>query len=199
MSGHCAEFRGRQVDAATRWSRAVNAFRQICIATLAGIGLNVIGAPIVAEEPSLSDRQAIEETLKRANVGFELSDPDLFASAFAEDAVYELTGQGPVFGYQKMRYSGRADIRTIIADRLERARNTDPATLSYDPASLRRYNRNTDSFIEIIDADSARHVSTWMVVMKTNVDIHISAIGRYEDELVKRDGEWLILRRVRSE
>ena len=46
---------------------------------------------------------------------------------------------------------------------------------------------------------TARHSSTWMVVMKTNVDIHISAIGRYEDELVKRDGEWLILRRVRSE
>jgi hypothetical protein len=37
-----------------------------------------------------------------------------------------------------MRYSGRADIRTIIADRVERARNTDPATLSYDPASVRR-------------------------------------------------------------
>jgi hypothetical protein len=152
-----------------------------------------------AADPSLTDRQAIEETLKRANVGFELSDPDLFASAFAADAVYELTGEGPVFGYQKMRYTGRDDIRTIIGDRLERSRAADPATLSYDPASLRRYNRNTDSFIEILDDDSARHVSTWMVVMKTNVDIHISAIGRYEDELVKRDGEWLIAKRVRSE
>jgi hypothetical protein len=150
-------------------------------------------------EPSLTDRQAIEDVLKRANVGFELGDADLFASAFADDAVYELTGEGPVFGYQKMRYAGRAEIRTIISDRIERSRNADPATLSYDPASLRRYNRNTDSFIGIIDEDSARHVSTWMVVMKTNVDIHISAIGRYEDELEKRDGEWLIVRRVRSE
>ena len=35
--------------------------------------------------------------------------------------------------------------------------------------------------------------------MKTNVDIHISAIGRYEDELLKRDGEWLIVKRTRSE
>jgi hypothetical protein len=35
--------------------------------------------------------------------------------------------------------------------------------------------------------------------MKTNVDIHISAVGRYEDELVKRNGEWLILERRRSE
>jgi hypothetical protein len=161
--------------------------------------LSILAVGTAAGEPSLTDRQAIEDVLKRANVGFELGDANLFASAFADDAVYELSGEGPVFGYQKMRYAGRADIRTIISDRLERSRNTDPATLSYDPASLRRYNRNTDSFIDLIDEDSARHVSTWMVVMKTNVDIHISAIGRYEDELEKRGGEWLIVKRVRSE
>jgi hypothetical protein len=123
----------------------------------------------------------------------------MFASAFAPDAVYELVSDVPVFGYQKLLYSGRADIRTIISDRLERARNTDPATLSYDPASLRRYNRNSDSLIEITDEHTARHISTWMVVMKTNVDIHTSAIGRYEDELVKGDGEWLIAKRRRLE
>ncbi len=147
----------------------------------------------------LADREAIEEVLSRANIGFELSDPDMFASAFAEDAVYELASDVPVFGYQKLRYDGRADIRRIIDDRLERSRNTDPATLSYDPDSLRRYNRNSDSLIEIVSEDRARHISTWMVVMKTNVDIHTSAIGRYEDELVKRNGEWLIARRRRIE
>ncbi len=147
----------------------------------------------------LADREAIEQVLSRANIGFELSDPDLFASAFAEDAVYELASDVPVFGYQKLRYEGRADIRTVISDRLERARTTDPATLSYDPASLRRYNRNSDELIEILDDGRARHISTWMVVMKTNVDIHTSAIGRYEDELVKRNGEWLIAKRRRVE
>jgi hypothetical protein len=150
-------------------------------------------------ESRIADRQAIEQVLARANLGFEQSDSELFANAFAEDAVYELASEEPVFGYQKLRYEGRDDIRTIITDRLERSRNTDPATLTYDPESLRRYNRNSDSLIEIVDGDTARHRSTWMVVMKTNVDIHISAIGRYEDELVKRDGDWLILRRVRIE
>jgi hypothetical protein len=152
-----------------------------------------------AELQRFADREAIEQVLARANLGFELSDPDLFAGAFAPDAVYELTGEGPVFGYQKMRYAGRDDIRTIISDRLERARTTDPATLSYDPASLRRYNRNSDTLIEITGPDSAKHVSTWLVVMKTNVDIHMSAVGRYEDELVKRDGTWWIARRRRIE
>jgi hypothetical protein len=146
-----------------------------------------------------ADREAIEDVLSRANRGFELSDEELFANAFAEDAVFELTGKGPVFGYQKMKYEGRADIRSILTDRNTRARNTDPKTLSYDPASLRRFNRNSDSRIEIVDATHARHSSTWMVVMHTNVDIHTSAIGRYEDEIVKRDGKWFIAKRVRSE
>jgi len=35
--------------------------------------------------------------------------------------------------------------------------------------------------------------------MKTNVDIHMSAVGRHEDELVKRNGEWLIAKRRRVE
>jgi hypothetical protein len=152
-----------------------------------------------AAEQRLADREAIEQVLARANLGFELSDPDLFANAFAEDATYELTGKGPVFGYSKMLFKGRADIRTIISDRVERAKNTDPKTLSYDPASLRRFNRNSDSLIEMIDETTAKHTSTWMVVMHTNVNIHISAVGRYEDTLVKRFGKWYILKRVRSE
>jgi hypothetical protein len=96
----------------------------------------------------VADHQAIEEVLARANLGFELSDPDMFASAFAEDATYVLDEKGPVFGYEKMIYRGRADIRTIISDRVAKARSTDPKTLSYDPASLRRFNPNSDSRIE---------------------------------------------------
>lgn len=146
-----------------------------------------------------ADRQEIESVLSRANLGFELSDADLFANAFAEDATYVLEEPGPVVGYDKLVYRGRAEIRTIISDRLAKASATDPKTLKYDPASLRRFNRNTDSLVEVIDDHHARHTSTWMVVMHTNVDIHISAIGRYEDRLVKRDGHWLIEERRRTE
>jgi hypothetical protein len=46
---------------------------------------------------------------------------------------------------------------------------------------------------------TAKHVSTWLIVMKTNVDRQMSAVGRYEDDLVKRDGEWLIATRRRIE
>ena len=147
----------------------------------------------------IADREAIEDVLSRANVGFELSDPDLFAGAFAEDAVFQLDEKGPVFGFDKMIYQGRADIHRIITDSLEKIRKTDPATLSFDPASLKMYNRNSDEKIVILDEKTARHTSSWMVVMKTNVDIHISAIGRYNDTLEKRHGEWFIVKRVRTE
>ena len=165
-----------------------------------GPSVSITSGPSPASNAQrFSDRETIEHVLSRANIGFELSDPDMFASAFAEDGVYELASDKPVFGYQKLLYTGRADVRTIITDRLERAKNADPKTLSYDPASLRRYNRNSDELIEITGPDTARHISTWLVVMKTNVDIHMSAVGRYEDDLVKRNGEWLIAKRLRIE
>jgi hypothetical protein len=178
--------------------KALRSTKILAAAAMAFVAAGCAPQPDAAAR-RLADREAIEDVLKRANVGFEISDADLFANSFAEDATYELEGKAPVFGYQKMLYKGRADIRSIVMDRLERARNADPATLKYDPASLRRYNRNSDSLIDILDEDTAHHVSSWMVVMKTNVDIHISAVGRYEDELVKRDDQWLILKRRRIE
>lgn len=169
-----------------------------CAPAPGAAGASPAGAD-AADAQRFTDREAIEHVLSKANIGFELSDPDMFANAFAENAVYELASDKPVFGYQKLRYDGRPDIRTIISDRVERAKNTDPKTLSYDPTSLRRYNRNSDELIEITGPATARHISTWLVVMKTNVDIHMSAVGRYEDELVKRNGEWLIAKRRRIE
>ena len=169
----------------------------ICVLVLAGcVGTPAGQAP---DARRFADRQAIEEVLSRANLGFELSDPDEFANAFAPDATYVLDEKAPVFGYDKMIYRGRAEIRTIISDRNTKARNTDPKTLSYDPATLRRFNRNSDDVIQFIDRATARHTSTWMVVMHTNVNIHISAIGRYEDTLVLREGKWLIGKRIRTE
>jgi hypothetical protein len=147
----------------------------------------------------IADREAIEDTLSRANLGFELSDADLFAGAFAEDAVFQLDEKGPVFGFDRMIYKGRADIRRIVSDRLEKFRKTDPTTLSFDPASLKMYIRNSDERIQILDLRTARHTSTWMAVIKTNVNIHISAVGRYTDAIEKRNGKWYITMRVRTE
>ena len=173
--------------------------RTTAIAILALLAGCATPPPVDPAVQRFADHEAIEAVLDAANRGFEFSDPDLFAGAFAPDAVYELAGKGPVFGYDKMRYEGRDEIRSIIGVRVERSKKADPTKLTYDPESLRRYNRNSDSRIAFVDPTHARHTSTWMVVMKTNVDIHISAVGRYEDQLEKRGGQWLITRRRRIE
>ena len=79
-----------------------------------------------------------------------------------------------------MIYKGRAEIRTIVSSRLEKARNSDDRTV-------------------ILDGTTARHASTCMVEMHTNVNIHICAIVRYADTLKNIDGKWFVTNRTRTE
>ena len=182
-----------------RNKKAGNIFIAVWILVLSAAACGRQAATEDAASLRIADREKIEDVLSRANTGFELSDADLFAGAFAEDAVFQLDAKGPVFGFDKMAYRGRDDIRRIVSDRLEKFRKADPKTLSFDPASLKMYIRNSDERIQVLDSKTARHTSTWMAVIKTNVDIHISAVGRYTDTLEKRDGKWLISKRVRTE
>ena len=179
--------------------KLAKALAGISVSVFLAVGCSQIGTAGDSALQRITDREAVEYVLNQANLGFELSDPDLFAGAFAEDAVFQLDEKGPVFGFDKMIYKGRADIRSIITDRVEKARKRDPKTLSFDPTSLKMYNRNSDEHIVMVDAKTARHTSTWMAVIKTNVDIHISAIGRHTDTLEKRNGKWFIVKRVRTE
>lgn len=174
--------------------------RWIRIMAMSALAMVAVGAQAQApvENDSLfMERQAIEKVLYFANLGYELFDAEMYGEAFAEDAVYILDSQWPIYGYDKLRYEGREDIESMITSRTEVSAN--PDTMSYNPATLRRFNRSSNEYIEIIDSTHARHYANWMVVMRTNVDIHTSAIGRYEDDLVKLNGQWFIQRRIRKE
>jgi uncharacterized protein (TIGR02246 family) len=134
------------------------------------------------------DRQAIETTLVRYSTGLDTFDADVYASAFTEDAEFAM--EGKVF-------KGRAEIATIItdlkADRAKRAADADPA--NDPPPSM--HHVMTNAVIDIVSADKATHRSYWMTVNggPAMYSFRIAAQGRYEDELVKRDGQWLIYRR----
>lgn len=134
------------------------------------------------------DRAEIQELVARYVHGLDTLDADLYASVFAEDAVFELPG-GVV-------HRGRAAIRKIVTDLIEaRARNEAAGRPS---PSLYHVMANTS--IEIVDATHARHRSYAQTVRAAEGgQFIVGFMGRYEDELVKRDGEWLILKRVRSE
>jgi 3-phenylpropionate/cinnamic acid dioxygenase small subunit len=134
------------------------------------------------------DRQAIETTLVRYSTGLDTFDADVYASTFTEDAEFTMEGK---------TFRGRAEIRKIITDmkagREERRADKDPAN---DPPPI-MHHVMSNAVIDIVSADKALHHCYWMTVSggpQLN-SFRVAAEGRYEDELVKHDGKWLIHRR----
>lgn len=134
------------------------------------------------------DRQAIETTLVRYSTGLDTLDADVYASAFTEDAEFMVEGKV---------YRGRNEIKKIITDmkasRSARLADNAPAN---DPSPI-MHHVMSNAVIDIVGADSARHHCYWMTVSggpELN-SFRVAAEGRYEDELARRGGEWLIHRR----
>jgi len=129
----------------------------------------------------LLDRAEIAELATRYVKGLDTLDADLYAGVFAEDAVFELPG-GVV-------HRGRAAIRKVVTDLQEsRARNAAAGTPS---PSLYHVMANTS--IELVDATHARHWSYAQTVRAAEGGAFVVGfMGRYEDDVVKRDGRWYI-------
>jgi 3-phenylpropionate/cinnamic acid dioxygenase small subunit len=151
-----------------------------------GCGSSSNGQP--ASFQNYVDRQAIETTLVRYSTGLDTFDADVYASAFTEDAEFGMEGQV---------FRGREEIRKVItdmqADRAKRAADADPA--NDPPPSM--HHVMTNAVIDITGADTATHRAYWMTVSggPAMYSFRVAAQGSYEDELVKRDGQWLIHRR----
>jgi uncharacterized protein (TIGR02246 family) len=146
-----------------------------------------IGGPTHAQpgdvERQLMDRAEIEELVVRYVHALDTLDADAYASVFTEDAVYE-TPMGV--------YEGRAAIRKIVTDlQANRARAE-----AEGREALALYHVMSNSSIELIDADEARHTSYAQTVRAAdNGQFVVGFMGRYEDVIVKRDGRWQILSR----
>ena len=126
------------------------------------------------------DRAEIQELVTRYVIALDTRDADSYANVFTEDAVYEVTGTV---------YRGRAAIRKIVTDLQEsRARSLAAGT---EPVDL--YHVMSNSSIEIIDEDEARHTSYAQTVRAAEGgQFIVGFMGRYEDVIVKRDGRWQI-------
>jgi uncharacterized protein (TIGR02246 family) len=167
-----------------------NCAARICLIALAsltaGCGSSSSNEP--ASFQNYVDRQAIETTLVRYSTGLDTFNADVYASAFTEDAEFTMEGNA---------FRGRDEIRKVITDmlasRAERAADADP---SNDPPP-NMHHVMTNAVIDITSADTARHQSYWMTVSggPEMYSFRVAAQGSYEDELVKRDGQWLIHRR----
>jgi hypothetical protein len=152
-------------------------------AVIFALALAAAGAAVAddAAVQKLLDRTEIETLVTSYVKGLDTLDADLYAGVFAEDAVFELPG-GVV-------HRGRAAIRKIVTDLQDsRARNQAAGTPS---PSLYHVMSNTS--IEIVDANNARHQSYAQTVRAAEGgQFVVGFMGRYEDVLVKRDGRWYI-------
>jgi hypothetical protein len=178
---------------------------------IAAAALAADAAPAAAQSASeargFADRQAIEAVLVRYTTGLDTLNADLYASCFTEDAE---------FGTGDNVRKGRAEIRKIITGLIEtnaqRAANRPaeaaaPATppAAAPPAAGARpappagppvmHHVMTNAVIELVSPTEARHHSYWMTVVGSGRSFTVAGMGRYEDVLVKQNGQWLIKNR----
>jgi uncharacterized protein (TIGR02246 family) len=128
----------------------------------------------------LHDRAEIQALVARYVTALDTLDADGYAGVFAEDADFDVAGT---------KYHGRSEIVKVVTG-LQASR---AAAEAEGQTQARLYHTLSNTEIELLGADEARHRSYWQTVRvgPDNV-ITVGAMGRYEDLLVKLDGQWFI-------
>jgi len=129
----------------------------------------------------LQDRAAIQNLVVKYTLALDTLDADMYAAVFAEDAEFTFGGR---------TYKGRAEIRKIVTDLKERRAATQTAD------APKSYHALSNTYIELVNDHEARHRSYWQTITgPSSGPFTVGGMGRYEDTLVKRNGEWLIQKR----
>jgi uncharacterized protein (TIGR02246 family) len=129
---------------------------------------------------NVQDKLDIQALIVRYGTALDTLDADAYAGVFTTDAELDVAGN--------MR-KGRQQIREIVTD-LQRSRDENKAKGTSSPAL---YHVISNTTIEIVNNDEARHHSYWQTVrVGPNNQVTVGAIGQYEDVIVKRTGQWLI-------
>ena len=151
----------------------------MCVALIAVAG--TAAADSASLQQQLLDRAEIEELVTRYVTALDTRDADMYAGVFAEDAVYELPGN--------VVHRGRAAIRKIVTD-LQDSRARNDAAGKPSPSL---YHAMFNHSIELVDGAHARHHCYAQTVRAAEGgQFIVGFMGRYDDELVKRDGRWYI-------
>lgn len=150
---------------------------------------------IAARLQAVEDYIAIENTLMRYAAALNTDDADTYVSLFTPDAVFELRRDideppflGPFVGHDALR------------------RQWFPDHAPTDAGIGRKFGpmRHVTTNYEIeIDGNTATVRAFFMEVVSNGANTPpgsrpptIHAMGRYEDELVRRNGQWLFSKRV---
>lgn len=142
-----------------------------------------IARPAAAQnnaQQRLQDKLDIQALIVRYGTALDTLDADAYAGVFTTDAELDVAGN--------VR-KGRQQIREIVTGLL-RTRDENNAKGISSPTL---YHVISNTAIEIVNNEEAHHRSYWQTVrVGPNNQVTVGAIGKYEDTIVKRDGQWLI-------
>jgi hypothetical protein len=138
-----------------------------------------------ASQAQVLDRFLIQELQSRYALAHDLTDPEMYASVFTEDA--ELHGTG------RLLAKGREALHAIAVNDRKRF-NAAAADGERSFGAMRHVLSN--SVIELTgDTTASGFCYVMTLVMRPGGGPEILSLGRYEDEYRKVDDEWLIAKR----
>jgi uncharacterized protein (TIGR02246 family) len=145
--------------------------------------VSLVAPAIVTAQGNLGtyeDRVAVEDVMARYVWAVDSLDADGYVAVFTDDAVIDSNGSIS---------KGHAEIRKIVTGLIQRR---DDNTAKGLPTS-NLYHVISSVRITFPKPDEARHQSYWQTVRRDKDGRMIAAaMGRSEDRLVKRNGQWLI-------
>jgi uncharacterized protein (TIGR02246 family) len=129
---------------------------------------------------SYEDRIAVEDVMARYVWAVDSLDPEGYVAVFTEDAIIDSNGS---------LSKGREEIRRIVTSLIRRRDDNKAKGLP----SSNLYHVISSVRITFPKPGEALHQSYWQTVRRDKDGRMIAAaMGRSEDRLVKRDGQWLI-------
>src|SRR5215475_11045121 len=138
---------------------------------------------LIAAEENLGtyeDRIAVEDVMARYVWTVDSLDPDGYVAVFTEDAIIDSNGTIS---------RGREEIRRIVTGLIQRRDDNKAKGL---PAG-NLYHVISNVRITFPKPGEALHQSYWQTVRRDkDGKMAAAAMGRSEDRLVKRNGQWLI-------
>lgn len=142
-------------------------------------------AALAASQEAVLERFLIHELQSRYALAHDLTDPEMYASVFTEDAELYSDGRRLAQGRDAFHAIGVNDRKRFNAGAADDERSF---------GALRHI--VTNSVIELTGDSTANGLCYVMtVVMRPEGGPEILSLGRYEDEYRKVDGEWLIAKR----
>jgi SnoaL-like domain len=131
----------------------------------------------------LEDRVAIRELMDTHAHGVMIRDAELWGSIWAEDAFWDLPEYPDLGGFRGKDVIVAAWVESMKAYGLENC--TRPMVYFMQPGSIE------------VDGNKAKAVAYTIEIYDdpANDGQRVHANGRYDDQLEKRDGRWLFVRR----